>query len=35
MRKDDYTYEDYLGELANLPEIDWKDDADADADPIA
>ena len=25
-RKDSYTYEDYLAELARLPEIDWQDD---------
>jgi hypothetical protein len=35
MRKDDYTYDDYVAELAKLPEIDWKDDADTDAHPIA
>ena len=35
MRKDDYTYDDYLAELAKLPEIDWKDDADTNAHPIA
>jgi hypothetical protein len=34
MRNDEYTYDDYLAELARLPEIDWKDDADTDADPI-
>jgi hypothetical protein len=26
MRKDDYTYDDYLAELSKLPEIDWQDD---------
>jgi hypothetical protein len=25
-RKDNYTYADYLVELARLPDIDWKDD---------
>jgi hypothetical protein len=25
-RKDSYTYEDYLAELAQLPKIDWQDD---------
>jgi hypothetical protein len=24
MRKDDYTYADYLAQLAKLPEIDWE-----------
>lgn len=33
-RKDDYTYDDYIDELAKLPEIDWKDDADSDGRPI-
>ena len=28
MRKDDYTYDDYLAELSKLPEIDWQDDDD-------
>lgn len=27
-RGDDYTYEDYIVELARLPEIDWQDDED-------
>ena len=35
MREDDYGYDDYLEELAKLPEIDWGDDADADAHPVA
>ena len=26
MRKDDYTYSDYVAELAQLPEIDWQED---------
>jgi hypothetical protein len=26
MRGDDYTYEDYVAELAKLPDIDWRDD---------
>ena len=26
MRKDDYSYLDYVAELAKLPEIDWQDD---------
>jgi hypothetical protein len=26
MRKDDYSYDDYLAELSRLPEIDWHDD---------
>ena len=26
MRRDDYTYDDYLAELAKLPDIDWKED---------
>ncbi len=26
MQKDGYNYDDYLEELARLPEIDWKDD---------
>ena len=30
MRKDDYTYDDYLAELSKLPEIDWQDDNDTD-----
>ena len=25
-RKDSYSYEDYLADLARLPEIDWQDD---------
>jgi hypothetical protein len=26
MRKDDYSYSDYVAELARLPEIDWQGD---------
>ena len=26
MRKDDYTYSNYVAELARLPEIDWGED---------
>jgi hypothetical protein len=26
MRKDDYTYSDYVAELARLPDIDWQED---------
>jgi hypothetical protein len=26
MRKDDYSYSDYVAELAKLPEIDWRED---------
>jgi hypothetical protein len=26
MRKDNYSYSDYVAELARLPEIDWKED---------
>jgi hypothetical protein len=26
MRKDDYSYSDYVAELAKLPEIDWEKD---------
>jgi hypothetical protein len=33
-RKDDYTYDDYIAELAKLPEIDWKDEADEDGASI-
>ncbi len=29
-RGDNYSYDDYVAELAKLPEIDWKDDADGD-----
>jgi hypothetical protein len=29
-RGDDYSYDDYVAELAKLPEIDWKDNADTD-----
>jgi len=29
MRKDDYTYADYVAELGSLPEIDWGEDDDA------
>jgi hypothetical protein len=35
MREDDYGYDDYLEELATLPKIDWGDDADTGAHPIA
>ena len=28
MRDDDYTYSDYVAELAQLPEIDWQDEND-------
>ena len=28
MRKDGYTYSDYVAQLARLPEIDWQDDKD-------
>src|SRR5438105_3646762 len=28
MRKDDYTYDDYLSELSKLPEINWNEDDD-------
>ena len=31
MRQDDYTYADYVAELARLPDIDWQDDENADA----
>jgi len=31
MRKDDYTYSDYVAELARLPEIDWQEDRNDDA----
>jgi hypothetical protein len=30
MRKDDYSYSDYVAELERLPEIDWEDDEDTD-----
>lgn len=30
-RGDDYTYADYVAELERLPEIDWREDDDADA----
>ncbi len=30
MRKDDYSYDDYLAELSELPEIDWREDDDRD-----
>jgi len=30
MRKDDYTYSDYVAELARLPEIDWKEGENED-----
>jgi hypothetical protein len=33
-RKDDYSYDDYVAELAKLPEIDCKNDADADGTPF-
>jgi len=29
VRKDDYTYADYVAELGRLPEIDWGEDDDA------
>jgi hypothetical protein len=29
MRKDDYTYSDYLAQLARLPEIDLQEEDDA------
>jgi hypothetical protein len=32
-RKDDYSYDDYVAELAKLPKIDWKDDTSADGTP--
>ena len=28
MRKDDYSYSDYVAELAKLPAIDWQEDED-------
>jgi hypothetical protein len=28
MRQDGYTYQDYVAELARLPQIDWQDDAE-------
>ncbi len=31
-RKDRYGYEDYIAELARLPDIDWQDDAEDDVD---
>lgn len=31
MRQDDYTYTDYVAELARLPEIDWHDEENDDA----
>jgi hypothetical protein len=31
MRKDDYSYSDYVAELARLPEIDWQEDENDDA----
>ncbi len=30
MRGDDYTYDDYVAELAKLPKIDWQDDDDSE-----
>ena len=30
-RGDDYTYADYVSELEQLPEIDWREDDDVDA----
>ena len=32
-RKDDYSYDDYVAELAKLPKIDWKGDTSADGTP--
>ena len=31
MRKDDYTYSDYVAELARLPDIDWQEDENHEA----
>ncbi len=33
MRKDAFTYDDYLVELSKLPEIDWMDDDDTSDTP--
>lgn len=33
LRKDDFTYADYIAQLAQLPEIDWSDVEDDDHDP--
>ena len=33
-RKDTYSYNDYVAELAKLPEIDWKDEAHSDGTPF-
>lgn len=30
MRKDDYTYADYVAELTRLPEVDWQEDKNDD-----
>ena len=30
LREDDYSYADYVAELANLPEIDWRDEETSD-----
>jgi hypothetical protein len=32
LRKDDFTYADYVAELSQLPEIDWSDVDDDDDD---
>jgi hypothetical protein len=31
MRKDDYSYADYVAGLAKLPEIDWEEDENSDS----
>ena len=31
MRKDDYSYSDYVAELARLPQIDWLEDENDDS----
>ena len=30
LRKDNFTYADYVAQLSQLPEIDWSDDDDTD-----
>jgi hypothetical protein len=35
MRGDHYSYEDYIAELAKLPDIDWGDDEDSEDDDNA
>ena len=30
LRKDNYTYADYVAQLSQLPDIDWSDDDDTD-----